>query len=498
MTRQLAELIAARSAATPTACYLLDARSDRKVSYADLAGHTAARAAELTGLGRVLLDVDDPLRFALGYLSLLAAGCGAVPVDPAAPDADVARTIRSTAPAAVLTDRPGRWAGAGLRVLDATAAPTPDEPAADRAERTGSVLMQTSGSTGEPKLIELAEHRLLHVAGAVAENLRLGPGERGYNPLPLFHINGQVVGLLATLVAGGSLVLDRRFRRTGFWPLIEQHQVSWINGVPAILTILSREPLPARPARLRLIRSASAPLPVAVRDLITGALGVPVVESYGMTEAASQITATDLAAPAPAGSVGRPVRAELQVRGEDGAPAPAGVTGAVWIRGAGIVTGYADGRAAERFDAGGWLDTGDLGTLDGGGNLFLAGRADDVINRGGELVYPREVEEILLADPRVSEAVVVGRPDDVLGQVPVAQLVVSAGLDRAGTERLLAELAERCRLQLSRFKCPVDFAVVESFPRASVGKIRRHLVRKAAAAPGTTAPPETPAAAVAQ
>ncbi len=149
-----------------------------------------------------------------------------------------------------------------------------------------------------------------------------------------------------------------------------------------------------------------------------------------MTEGASQITATPLDAPARPGTVGVPVGSEVQVRDEDGTPLPADEVGALWVRGPGIVGRYLFGRAAERFDADGWLSTGDVGSVAADGWVSLAGRSDDVINRGGEKVYPAEVEDVLLGDPRVLEAVVVGRPDDVLGAVPVAYVILQPDGDR--------------------------------------------------------------------
>jgi acyl-CoA synthetase (AMP-forming)/AMP-acid ligase II len=349
------------------------------------------------------------------------------------------------------------------------------------------VALLTSGSTGEPKAVELDERRLLHVAEAVAAHNELSEGDRGYNPLPLFHVNAQVVGLLATLVAGATLVLDRRFHRRDFWELLAERSVTWVNAVPAILTILASQPVPTARAGLRFVRSASAALPGSVRERIRAKLGVPLVESYGMTEAASQITATALHESAPPGSVGRPVRVELQVRTPDLASAPTGQIGRVWIRGPGVIGGYVGGRAADRFDADGWLDTGDVGHLDADGYLYLAGRADDVINRGGEMVYPREVEEVLQSDADVHDAVVIGRDDDVLGSVPVAYVMPAAPLStmQAG-ERLVERLTARCTEQLSRFKRPVAIYLVEDFPRAATGKVRRALMRQQPPTPVST------------
>ena len=476
-------------------CYLADARGDRTLSYQQLAQAAPAWAVAVESSGVrpgscVLLDAEDPMAFAPAFLCLVAAGYQVVPVDPRAPAADRARTVAATLPALIVTDR--RRAGtlvAGLpRLLidagsggprpDPTAPdPTAPEPAPARAARTrqaasGAVRLATSGSTGEPKIVELDERRLLHVARAVAAHNRLTADDRGYNPLPLFHVNAQVVGLLSTLVAGCTLVLDRRFHRAGFWDLIDEQEITWINAVPAILSILTRDGLPPRPRRLRLIRSASAALPASVRDELTAAFGPIVVESYGMTEAASQITATSLDLPSRRGSAGRAVGVELQIRDETGRPAAPNVIGKVWIRGDGVIAGYLGGGATDRFDADGWLQTGDLAHLDADGFLYLAGRADDVINRGGELIYPREVEEVMVSDERVLDVVVVGRPDAILGAVPVAYVIPCEPL--RGDSSLVADLGARCSEQLSRYKRPTEVLLVDDLPRTPTGKVRRH------------------------
>lgn len=159
-------------------------------------------------------------------------------------------------------------------------------------------------------------------------------------------------------------------------------------------------------------------------------------------------------------------------------------TGEIWIRGSGVIDAYDGGRAAERFDAGGWLDTGDRGFLDTDGYLFLAGRRDDVINRGGELLYPREIEEVLIADPGVRDAVVVGCPDPILGQVPVAYVIPARALDTTESlQKLLERLSARCAAQLSPYQVPRAIHPVESLPRAATGKIRRQLLAHADGCP---------------
>jgi acyl-CoA synthetase (AMP-forming)/AMP-acid ligase II len=472
--------------------YLEDARSDRVLSYGALGAAVDAWSAtfDVIGVpdsGAVLVDVGDPIAFAVVHLAALASGRRAVPVDTGQPTTEPARLADLLGGGSiVVSDRdvdstiPGTPAA---RVDPATGLPSDvrdgDLPTdAPDAPGEGSVVLFTSGSTGTPKGVELPETQLLFVARAVAEHNRLTRDDRGFNSLPLFHVNAEVVGLLATLVAGATLVLDRRFRRTGFWELLAERRITWLNAVPAILAVLAKTGPLEFPPGLRFVRSASAPLPDPVRT----ALGdTPLVVSWGMTEGASQITATPLDAPARAGTVGVPVGSEVQVRGEDGTLLLTGEVGALWVRGPGIVHSYLFGRAAERFDGGGWLATGDVGSVSDDGWVSLAGRSDDVINRGGEKVYPSEVEDVLLGDPRVLEAVVVGRPHDVLGSVPIAYVIPQPD-EPVDAAALVADLTERAERSLTRFRRPVEIVVVPDLPRAPTGKIQRARVRGMAAA----------------
>ncbi|MGH3673001.1 MAG: AMP-binding protein [Pseudonocardiaceae bacterium] len=485
----LRELLLGRADACPHRCFLVDARSQRSFTFAMLRAAMNAWARELDAAmvppgARVLLDIDDPLAFSAVYLAVIAAGRCSAPVDPAAPPAEAQRSQRALQPWLVITDRPER---PGVQVNPATGLPAaPDtgeaavgepEPGVAPDSGAGSVALLTSGSTGAPKTVELTEGQLLHAARNVASHHQLCATDRGFNPLPLFHINAEVVALLATLVAGGTLVLDRRFHRTGFWQLLVQHEITWLNAVPAILSILALHEVDAVPPGLRFIRSASAPLPAAAREQVAAGSGVGVVESYGMTEAASQITATPLGGGHPPGSVGRPVGVELEVVGADGRRCPPEVVGRVRIRGESVISAYAAGSAAARFDTAGWLDTGDLGWLDAEGYLFLAGRCDDVVNCGGELVHPAEVEEILLGEAAVAEAAVAAGRHDVLGAVPIAWIRPVQALDGEQTDELVDRLRLRCERELSRVKRPVEFRIVAGLPRTPTGKVLRRRLR---------------------
>jgi acyl-CoA synthetase (AMP-forming)/AMP-acid ligase II len=473
--------------------YLEDARSHRTLTYAQLAKASGTWKALFVRLDvqpgmALVVDITDTLAFSVVELSALAYGLRVIPVDPHAPWSDVARMSELIQGAAlIVSTRRDRGIVPGATILSVNVNTFRPSEAPKEAIRTatrstatgsGSIIMFTSGSTGTPKGVELPEAQLLYVATQIARHNKLTETDRGYNSLPLFHINAQVVGILATLIAGSTLVLDERFHRTGFWELLDDRRITWMNGAPAILSILARSGEQKIPSTLRFIRSASAPLPDIIRDAFKG---VELLVSYGMTEGASQITATPLGAPARPGSVGLPVGNALEVRDDSGVPLPVGEVGMVWIRGKGVITQYLHGRAAERFDANGWLQTGDLGRVDEDGYVYLMGRSDDLIIRGGENLYPAEIENVLLEDDAVREAVVAARDDEVLGQVPVAYVIpVDAELTDAQKNELVATLQELCEAKLTKYKRPAEVNVVDDLPRAATGKFQRVKIREKA------------------
>ncbi len=484
----VASLVWLRSRTSPEHPYLESAGGGTVVTYGGARRLVARWGALVEDLAvptaaTVGVALHDPVEFAVVFLSLLAAGRTVAPLDHAATDAELAATCARTRPHIVVSDRsapercPVEWLsmppGSGL--LEGTS------PSAlgTAGGAGGGVVLSTSGTTGVPKVIRLGETQLLHAARSVARACELSPADRGFNSLPLFHINAEVVGVLATLVAGATVVLDDRFHRHGFWHAMGRHRVSWINAVPAILARLATlEDGEQVPPGIRFARSASAPLPVPVMERFELATGIPVVETYGMTEAASQITANPFRGPRKPGSAGLPVGTELRVA-SGGEPAASLEVGHVEIRGKSVIRAYASTGYSDRFDADGWLRTGDLGYLDADGYLFLVGREDDVINRGGEKIYPKEVEDAVLAEPDVASVAVVGWEHEVLGCVPVAYLVakgVTGPDDEGRAAEVVARVHEGCTRLLSRPKRPVAYHVVGNLPQGATGKIRRSAV----------------------
>jgi acyl-CoA synthetase (AMP-forming)/AMP-acid ligase II len=467
--------------------YLADARGPATLTYAGLLDVVRETERRLDDAGlppgaRINVRLTDPLEYATALVALIAAGRVAVPLDPGAPDTDIARVISVARPAGMVTSRAAGPGGVAAGQDGEARHPfgiTAFDSSPLTSGTSGGIFLCTSGTTGTPKGILLGEEQLAHVASSVVGWHRLSRADRGYCSLPLFHVNAEVVGLLSTLRAGAYLAVDRKFSRRGFWELIAAGRITWINAVPAIISILSMDPPADPPKELRFVRSASAPLPLASLERFEKALGVPVIETYGMTEAASMITANPLDGPRKPGSAGLPAASEVRVELADGGTAGAGDIGRVLIRGAGVITAYASGGRPGVFDADGWLDTGDLGYRDADGFLFLVGRSDDVINRGGEKIYPREIEEILLAQPGVRSAAVIGAIDDVLGERPVAYVVADGDAVADEVEALLRAV---CAERLPRHKQPSAFWLVDEMPLGPTGKISRRLLKESVAA----------------
>jgi acyl-CoA synthetase (AMP-forming)/AMP-acid ligase II len=484
---QLSELIRARSAALGAQSYVEHARADRGLTFTDLEravdgwGDTLEQRGVAPG-STVGLVIADPIDFSVAFLGTIASGRWAAPLDPSTPASGLDAALARVQAHIVFSDQP--TTPSGLRAEWVDRARTPSTQWSNE-EVPGGAVLASSGTTGVPKVIPLHQGRLLHTARRVSDHHRLTPSDRGFNPLPLFHINAEVVGLLASLVAGSCLVLDDRFHRTRFWALMAERRITWINAVPAIISRLATPDLDeVIPSRIRFIRSASAPLPVATSTRFEANTGIPVVETYGMTEAASQITANPVTGVRKPGSVGLPVGVEVRVVGESATPerppVPGGSIGEVEIRGPSVIAAYAGHHHGDRIDAQGWLRTGDLGHFDEDGYLYLDSRTDDVINRGGEKVFPREIEELILADPDVEGVAVVGSPDHELGQVPVAYVVLRGLEDDAGIDvaaQVTARLRDRLAVALVRSKRPVSLSVVRALPAGATGKVRRRALR---------------------
>jgi acyl-CoA synthetase (AMP-forming)/AMP-acid ligase II len=368
-----------------------------------------------------------------------------------------------------LKDAP--WLGGPLAADDP---PVPDDLA---------IILYTSGTTGKPKGVMLSHGNLLAECRNVERAHGLTGEDKALCVLVLNHVNGLVVTLLAPLYVGCQVVMPGRFSASRFWDWVERCRVTWVSAVPTILSILLAQGLPDRPTgkgkaasegkkrlgSLRFIRSASSALPVAVSQEYERKLGLPVIESYGITEAASQVTSNPLPpGRRKAGSAGIPFGLEVAVFKGSGR-AGIGEVGQVGIRGDSVFTGYwRDGKATGEAFVGGWFMTGDLGKLDGDGYLFLTGRVKELINRAGEMISPQEIDEVLYKIPGVESAACVGVPHRLYGEEIVAFLNLAPG--QSITFPVLKEVCER---HLSPYKIPKRFYFGLDLPKGPSGKIQR-------------------------
>jgi acyl-CoA synthetase (AMP-forming)/AMP-acid ligase II len=334
-----------------------------------------------------------------------------------------------------------------------------------------ALVLHTSGTTSRPKRVALRHRNLIASIANVVRSYELGPEDVSMCVMPLFHVHGLVASTLATLASGGTVVVPEKFNAMGIWPVMQAARPTWFTASPtphSLMLSRLRENRPPGTERLRFVRSCSAALSPALMALMEERFGVPVLEAYGMTEASHQMASNPLPpGKRVSGSVGQGTGVKIAILDEDGAVLPAGEPGEVSIRGANVIDGYENNPEANASSfVNGWFRTGDQGTLDAGGYVRLLGRIKELINRGGEKISPREVDEVLESHPAVVEAVCFGVPHPTWGEEVAAAVVLSA----PATEK---ELLAFCRLRLADFKVPKRLHIVESIPKGPTGKVQR-------------------------
>jgi len=343
--------------------------------------------------------------------------------------------------------------------------PTPEDVA---------LLLHTSGTTSRPKLVPLTHANLSTSAASVAAALALSPADRCLNVMPLFHIHGLVAALLASLTAGGSVVCTPGFYAPLFFDWMAAYTPTWYTAVPTMhQSVLARaraKPEGLERGRLRMVRSSSASLPPSVMAELEHLLGVPVIEAYGMTEAAHQIASNPLPpGERKPGSVGLPAGPRVAVMDDSGRLLPNGERGEIVLRGANITAGYAHAEGANaRAFTDGWFRTGDQGHMDSEGYLFITGRLKEQINRGGQKISPHEVDEVLLAHPGIAQAVTFAIAHPTLGEEVGAAIVLAEGstLDPA-------QVREFASVRLAFYKVPSRVVILDEIPKGPTGKVQR-------------------------
>ena len=347
-----------------------------------------------------------------------------------------------------------------------------------------ALVLHTSGSTGRPKRVPLEHANLAYSARSIAQTYSLTAEDVALCLMPLFHVHGLIASLLSTLASGGAVVIPAKFDTHTFWRCVKDHRVSWYSGVPTMHQLLlaraTGKRRPAEAASLRFIRSCSTPLSVDVIHKVEEVFGVPLVEAYGMTEAAHQMASNPLPpAERRPGSVGMPQGVRVAILGSEGKHLKKSHRGEIVIQGPSVFHGYeGDEQVNDAAFSSGWFRTGDEGYLDSHGYLHITGRLKEQINRAGEKISPREIDRVLLACPLVAEAVTFGFPHATLGEEVAAAVVLREPVSNLG-QRSEPVLLKYCQERLATFKCPKKIHVVESIPQTATGKIRRSAVASA-------------------
>jgi acyl-CoA synthetase (AMP-forming)/AMP-acid ligase II len=452
------------------------------------------RARGIRPNDRVVYVLDNGPEAATTFLSV-AAGATAAPLNPAyradeyefylsdlrakllivaqgKDSPSIAVAIKLGVPIARLVAHPEQGAGTFTLEFDNAAA---GEAAGGFAEPEDiALVLHTSGTTSRPKIVPLAQRNVCASARNVRQTLQLTPDDRNLSIMPLFHIHGLIASLLAPLSAGSEVSCSPGFNALKFFGWMAEVKPTWYTAVPtmhqAILARASKNADVVAQSRLRFIRSSSSALPPTVIAELERVFRAPVVEAYGMTEAAHQMASNPLPPRTrKPGTVGPNAGPEIRIVDDRGNTLPPGVTGEIVIRGENVTRGYENNPSAnETAFIDGWFRTGDQGTMDADGYVAITGRLKEIINRGGEKISPREVDEIIMEHPAVHQCVTFGMPHEMLGEEVAAAIVLKEGLQCDDKE-----LRQFAAVRLADFKVPKKILILKEIPVGATGKPQR-------------------------
>jgi len=479
------------------------------ISYSqlDVLVRSARAQLSLLGLSRgatIALVSDNSVEFVVSLLAVVSSGARVAPLNPALTLSELSTRLRELSAHAVLVPKhlasklefadaiagsAARWimsiGGSGgaheVRIADrngqssrsgvaaATSAPIDGEDVA--------LLMFTAGTTSAPKVVPLTHRNIVASVQSICSVYDLSPQDATLIVMPLFHGHGLVAGLLATLASGGSAYLPSTgvFSAHLFWADVVRLGVTWYTAVPTIHRILlsrASQEYPSSPVALRFIRSCSAPLDQGLATAMMATFRAPIISAYAMTETSHQASSNPLPdhGSNKTFSVGLPTGVEIRIVTEDEKDAATGSIGEIWVRGATVTTGYLNNPHANSASfVDGWFRSGDLGSRDADGYLFVRGRLKEIINRGGEKISPGDIDAVLLSNPKVLEAASFGESDLIYGEIVQAAVIL-----RPGMEATVDELLDYCRTKLSAFEVPERIYIAADFPRTAKGSTDRH------------------------
>jgi long-chain acyl-CoA synthetase len=492
--RNLRELLETRAAATPEKVFLFSELDGRRFTYREFDAAVNRSAALLsargTGKGDVVsLLLPNGVEYIIAYFACFKLGALAGPVNSLLKSEEMAYVVGNSEAKTLLYD--SQFAEQVSEVRAAVPTLTDALRFDDEAEATRefagapeawreiqlepedeAIIIYTSGTTGKPKGCLLTHANLIANARQIVEWLGFTSEDRLLTIMPLFHMNAVSVTTMSALYAGGSTVISPRFSASRFWQIVNEYQITSFGSVATMLSMLLATypegvPEGLRAERLRFAMCGSAPVPAEVMRRFEETFGCLVIEGYGLSESTCRSTFNPPDTRRRAGSCGMPIGNEMRVVDEEDGELPDGESGEIVMRGENVFKGYfKNEEATARAFRGGWFHTGDVGYRDTEGFYHIIDRKSDMIIRGGENIYPREIDELLYKHPSVAEAAAVGVPDALYGE-DVAAFVVA----KEGRELTPDEIIAYCRERLADFKCPKAVRVVHALPKGPTGKV---------------------------
>jgi long-chain acyl-CoA synthetase len=340
-----------------------------------------------------------------------------------------------------------------------------------------AAIVYTSGTTGRPKGAMLSHFNYVWDAMAAVDVMPVQPGQDRLGLiLPLFHVNAQLTTLFQIYV-GGAVAMWERFSPSDFWETVQHFRPTTFSAVPTMLSILLAAPRPEGldTSSLRYVICGAAPLPLDIFERFEETFDLRILEGYGLTEATCVSSLNPYWGIRKVGSIGLPLRGQpMKIVDDDMNELPPGEYGEIVVKGHNVMQGYYNNpEATAETLVNGWLRTGDMGYMDEDGYFFIVDRKKDMIIRGGENIYPREIEEVLFTHPQIAEATVIGRPDPIWGEEVVA-LVVPV----AGATLTVEEVQEFCSQRLADYKLPREVVFRADLPKTLTGKVQKKLLKE--------------------
>ena len=490
----LRDLLECRVDATPEKHFLFSEGDGRSFTYAefDAAVNRTVRLLAARGIAKgdkVSLLMPNSAEYILAYFACFKLGALAGPINSLLKPPEMAFVIANSEAKALIAnsefnpqiesirgdlpdlevvikfdseDKATRGFSGEREQLPVTAITNDDE----------AIIIYTSGTTGKPKGCMLTHGNLIANAKQIATWLGFTESDRLLTVMPLFHMNAVSVTTMTPLYAGGSSVISPKFSASRFWQIVSDYEVTSFGSVATMLAMLLEKykdgiPQGLTTKQLRFAMCGSAPIPAEVMTRFEETFKCLVIEGYGLSESTCRSTFNPPDTRRRPGSCGMPIGNEMMIVDDDGHEVSNGELGEIVLRGDNILKGYyKNPDATERAFRGGWFYTGDIGYKDADGYFYIVDRKSDMIIRGGENIYPREIDEVLYQHPAIAAAATIGIPDDLYGEEVTAFVVL-----RAGSKTTEEELLEHCRIQLADFKCPKAIHIVDDIPKGPTGKL---------------------------